>query len=109
MLGIAVDRGRPFRDEDGRADAAPVAVVSAGFWQRHYGSATPDVGAPLVFDATPYTVIGGSWSDNKELVFVRELTSLYGADCRTFALGDTPSVHWTHETPLVLTPLSHAP
>src|SRR5262245_25033995 len=57
ILGIAVDRGRLFRDGDDRSDAPRVAVVSAPFWQRHYGSATP-VGAPLVFDATPYTVIG---------------------------------------------------
>src|SRR5262245_47346191 len=63
MLGIAVDRGRPFRDDDGRADAPRVAVVSTGFWQRHYASATPDVGVPLVFDATPYTVIGVAKTD----------------------------------------------
>jgi predicted permease len=57
MLGIGTDRGRSFLDGDDRPGAAPVAIVSAGFAQRHYGGATA-VGARLVFDATPYTVIG---------------------------------------------------
>jgi predicted permease len=58
MLGIAIDRGRPFRDDDARAGAPPVAVVSTSLWQRRYGGAAAAIGAPLLFDATSYTVIG---------------------------------------------------
>ena len=58
MLGIAIDRGRTFLDEDSRAGALPVAIVSADLWARRQGSREAPLGSPLVFDSTPYTVIG---------------------------------------------------
>src|SRR5262245_37051160 len=58
MLGVGIDRGRSFLDSDDQPGAARVAIVSDTFSQHYYGSGAAAIGAPLVFDATPYTVIG---------------------------------------------------
>ena len=63
VLGIGIDRGRSFLASDDQPGAARVAIVSAAFWQRHYGGGPAAVGAPLVFDATPYTVVGVAPTD----------------------------------------------
>jgi len=58
MLGIAIDRGRTFFDEDSRAGAPPVAIVSSDLWARWHGGRDAPLGSPLVLDSAPYTVIG---------------------------------------------------
>lgn len=57
-LGIAPLRGRTFRSEEDRPGAAPVAIISDGFWRRRFGGDPSAVGSTLVFEGTPYTVIG---------------------------------------------------
>lgn len=58
VLGISLAQGRAFRAEEDRRDAPPVAIISHGLWQRHYGGSPAAVGRSLVFDGKPYTVVG---------------------------------------------------
>ena len=50
--------GRDFTLEDDQPGAAPVTLISYGFWQQHFGSDPNVVGKELRLDDTPYTVIG---------------------------------------------------
>jgi putative ABC transport system permease protein len=60
-LAVPAVIGRTFTDADdvrgGGAEGA-VAVISHGFWQRHFGAAASAVGATLVIERVPYTVVG---------------------------------------------------
>ena len=47
----------PSEDED-RAGAAKVAVVSEGFWRRRLGAAPTVLGTSLILDGTPHEVVG---------------------------------------------------
>ncbi len=58
VLGITIPRGRAFLPEDDRPGAAPVAIISYGLWQRHYGGSPAAIGRPLVFEGKSYTVVG---------------------------------------------------
>jgi predicted permease len=57
VLGVKLFRGRAFLPEEDRPGAAPVVIISYGLWQRLFGSADA-VGARLVFEGKPYTVVG---------------------------------------------------
>ncbi len=58
VLGVNVALGRAFLPEEDRPDGAPVAIISHVMWQRRFGGATGAIGAKLVFDGKPYTVVG---------------------------------------------------
>jgi predicted permease len=58
VLGVTLSRGRGFLPEDDRPGAAPVAIISYGLWQRHYGGSPGAIGKPLVFEGNSYTVVG---------------------------------------------------
>src|SRR6266540_4006419 len=59
LLGAEPSMGRGFRaDEEAEAQAAPVAVVSHGFWERSLGSDPSAVGKTLTLNRTPYTIVG---------------------------------------------------
>ena len=51
-------QGRTFEEEEVRAEAAPVAMISAGLWQRRFGGDPSIVGRTIVLDRTPTTVVG---------------------------------------------------
>ena len=58
-LGIAPAYGRLFSPQvDGAADAAPVAVLGYGFWQRRFGGDAAIVGKTISLNQHPATVIG---------------------------------------------------
>jgi len=63
VLGVRPVLGRTFttandiRTGEG-TDARQVAVISYGFWQRHYGGAADVLGMPLELDRVSYTIIG---------------------------------------------------
>ena len=60
-LGVPAMLGRtlsPSDDRRGGGDEGPAAVVSYGFWQRHYGGAADAVGRTLVLNGVPFTVVG---------------------------------------------------
>ncbi len=60
-LGVGAIRGRTFTAADDRpgggADGA-VAIISYGLWQRRFGGADSVIGAPLVVDGAPVTIVG---------------------------------------------------
>jgi hypothetical protein len=63
ILGVKPTAGRAFLRSDDQIDAAPVVLISAGFWKRKFGS-TPDViGKSLTLDGKGYTVVGVVPSD----------------------------------------------
>ena len=58
LLGVAPGIGRTFASGEDRVGAGPVALISAGLWQRKFGG-TPDVlGKSMTLDARDYTIIG---------------------------------------------------
>ncbi len=57
VLGLRVAQGRPFLLDDDRPGAPAVTIISHGLWQRRFGTASA-IGQRLVFDGTPYTIVG---------------------------------------------------
>ena len=58
LLGVNPVVGRTFAPEEDQPGAAPVAMISAGFWKRKFGAAPEIVGKPLILDGKSYTIIG---------------------------------------------------
>ena len=58
ILGVKPAAGRAFLPADDQIGAAPVALISAGFWKRKLGSAPDAVGKSLTLDGMQYTIIG---------------------------------------------------
>ncbi|HSK11155.1 MAG TPA: ABC transporter permease, partial [Vicinamibacterales bacterium] len=66
VLGVKAVLGRMFSEADDRRGGGPdgpVAVISYGFWQRHFGGAADAIGRPLTLDRVPFTVIGVTGPD----------------------------------------------
>jgi len=57
ILGRTFTKANDIRSGEG-TDARQVAVISYGFWQRHFGGAPGVLGAPLELDRVPFTIIG---------------------------------------------------
>ncbi len=57
-LGIPLLRGRAFLPEEDRAGGTPVIIISQRLWQGRFGGSSEAIGARLVLDGKPYTVIG---------------------------------------------------
>ncbi|HSF42212.1 MAG TPA: ABC transporter permease [Thermoanaerobaculia bacterium] len=58
VLGVRPALGRSFRPEEDRPDSQDVAVVSHGFWQRHFGGDPGVLGKSVSLDGEPHLVIG---------------------------------------------------
>jgi predicted permease len=58
ILGVSPTRGRLFTADEDHLSAAPVVVISAGLWQRKFGSAPDIVGKRITMNGDGYTVIG---------------------------------------------------
>jgi predicted permease len=58
ILGVQPLMGRTFTAQDDRPGAAPVVVLSGGFWERRFGSSPKILGQSISLNGTPYTVIG---------------------------------------------------
>ena len=58
VLGVAPLLGRDFTDEDGKAGAPPVVMLSYQFWQRKFGGDPAIVGKTIVLNHQSTTVIG---------------------------------------------------
>jgi predicted permease len=58
ILGVTPTRGRLFTPEEDRLGTAPVAILSAGLWQRKFGSAPDIVGKRITMNGVAYTVVG---------------------------------------------------
>jgi predicted permease len=57
-LGIPPALGRGFSAADDHLGAAPTAVLSYGFWQRHFGGKRDVIGKALTMSGQSYMVIG---------------------------------------------------
>jgi putative ABC transport system permease protein len=59
MLGARTALGRGFTAAEGAGQARyPVAVLSNGYWKRHFGSDPHAIGKTFIMNSEPYTVIG---------------------------------------------------
>lgn len=58
LLGVQPNRGRNFTAEEGTVGPAQVAILSAGFWRRQFGSATDILGQVITLESLPYVVVG---------------------------------------------------
>jgi predicted permease len=59
VLGVPLTRGRGFLpEEELRAGAAPVTVISDRLWRRDFGARSDVVGQTLTIRNRPYTVVG---------------------------------------------------
>jgi len=57
-LGVRMARGRDFVAEEDRPNGPKVAVISDGFWRRHFGGRSDVVGQTLRLDGDAYAIIG---------------------------------------------------
>ena len=58
LLGVSPILGRTFTDDEGRAGADHVVVLSYGLWQREYGGNPRVLGTNIKLDEKSYTVLG---------------------------------------------------
>jgi predicted permease len=58
ILGVNPLIGRSFLTGEDELGAGPVAMISAGLWQRKFGSATDVLGRSITLDAKNYTIVG---------------------------------------------------
>lgn len=58
LLGIQATIGRTLQAKDDQLNAAPVVVISNGFWKRKLGSDPSWIGRPLKLDGIDFTVVG---------------------------------------------------
>lgn len=63
ILGVKLVTGRSFAASDDQIGAAPVALISAGFWNRKLSGEADVVGKSLTLDGREYTIIGVVPSD----------------------------------------------
>jgi len=58
ILGVHPVIGRDFSSSDDKVGAAPVVLISEGFWKRKFGSAPDILGKTLTLDGRGFTVTG---------------------------------------------------
>ena len=58
MLGVRAAIGRTFRRDEEEPGLNEVAVLTDGFWQRHFGGDRSIVGQSVLVDGRPRTVVG---------------------------------------------------
>lgn len=58
LWGVGTVLGRGFEKGEDRPGAAPVAVLSDGFWKRHFGEDPEIVGSSIRLDGEAYTIVG---------------------------------------------------
>jgi predicted permease len=57
-VGVNPVLGRSFVPREDEIGAAPIALISAGFWRRKFGSSPDVLGKSLTLDGTNYTIVG---------------------------------------------------
>ena len=58
VLGVQPVIGRTFAQDEEQVGAGPVALISAGLWQRKFSSAPDILGRSITLDAKDYTIVG---------------------------------------------------
>jgi predicted permease len=57
-LGVSALLGRPLTESDDRPDAAPVVMVTSGFWRRTLGGDPGVVGRTIHLNGSAFTIVG---------------------------------------------------
>ena len=57
-VGVNPVLGRDFAPSEDEIGAAPIALISAGFWKRKFGSSPDVLGKSLTLDGRNYTIVG---------------------------------------------------
>jgi predicted permease len=58
VLAVKPVMGRTFAEDEERVGAGPVALISAGLWQRKFSSAPDILGKNITLDGRDYTIVG---------------------------------------------------
>jgi predicted permease len=58
VLRVPISPGRAFLPDEDRLGGRPVAILGYSVWQRHFGGSPSAIGAQVILDAKPYTVVG---------------------------------------------------
>jgi predicted permease len=58
VLGVNPVIGRTFTEDEEPVGAGPAALISAGLWQRKFGSAPDILGKRITLDGKGYTIVG---------------------------------------------------
>jgi predicted permease len=58
LLGVHPLLGRDLAAGEDEVGSAPVVLISAGLWQRRFGSSRDVLGKTLTLDGRPYTIVG---------------------------------------------------
>jgi predicted permease len=58
LLGVRPVLGRTFRAEEDQIGGAPVAIISAGLWERKFGSAGEILGKSITLSGKSYEIVG---------------------------------------------------
>src|SRR5262249_43431517 len=58
VLGLTVETGRNFRDEEGLPGAEPVVLIGYGLWRQRYGGDPSVVGRAIDFSGKSHLVAG---------------------------------------------------
>ncbi len=77
LLGVKPVIGRNFTRQEDRRGAAPVVILSGGFWRTKFGASPGIVGKVLTLDGKSYTVVG-----------VIPKTFYFCCENQNFVLGD---------------------
>jgi putative ABC transport system permease protein len=80
ILGMKPAQGRGFAPEEGRPGNNHVAVLSAGLWQRRFGSDPGILGRPLTLDGASYTIVGVAPADFRLPASLSELWIPYAPE-----------------------------
>jgi predicted permease len=77
MLGVKPVIGRLFAKGEDEVGAAPVAMISTGFWNRKFGSAADVLGKSVTLDGQVFTVVGVVPADFDLLVGSFRVSEVY--------------------------------
>ena len=58
VIGVAPAIGRSLADDDDRASAAPVVIISNGFWKTAFGGDQAILGRLVMLNGTSYAIVG---------------------------------------------------
>jgi predicted permease len=58
VLGVNPALGRSFVPGEDEIGAAPIAIISGGFWERKFGSSPDALGKSLILDGKSFTIVG---------------------------------------------------
>ena len=68
LLGVTAPLGRTFAPQEDRAGGPQVALLSYGFWRRHFAGSADVLGRSITLDNKSYTIIGVLPADYQLLV-----------------------------------------